>query len=173
MTIFQYGFGAAEHELAGLVDPTVTDDSHGLPEGAWGRHVRINLAGCDYGVISDADTVAGIVQQLVNEIGMRPYGPPMKFTFGQGALYGNTGMQIGVTPGGTNSQTHQLIETSNITVHANHAVPKRTAFVDIFSCAEFSADAAVAFVATAFGAKRVSFTNDLRIAPDWDEEDDD
>lgn len=176
MTTFDYDLGAARHELAGLVDPIVTDDSHGLPEGAWGREVRINMSGCNYDVISDSRAVAEIIRQLVNEIGMRAYGEPMSFTFGQGALYGNTGIQVGTKSqyktSTTNSQTHQLVETSNITVHANHAVRKRTVFANIFSCAEFDPESVVAFVTTAFGSKKHTFDNTLRIAPDWDEEDD-
>lgn len=164
MTTYDYDLTAAREELDGLVAPTTTGDSRELPAGAWGRHVRINLAGCDYDVISDTDAVRDIIRHLVDEIGMRPFGEPISVMFGQGALFGNTGIQLG-----TNSQTHQLIETSNISVHCNHTVPELTAFVDIFSCAEFNPESAVAFITKAFGARKVSFTNDLRIAPPLDD----
>lgn len=172
MTIPNHLFEMAGDDLPGLVDPIEADTSHGLPDGAWSRIIVISMSGCDYGFISDPRAVADCLRQLVNEIDMRPYGEPMNFTFGQGALYGNTGIQIGIRPPDkhTNSQHHQLIETSNITVHANHAVPQHTAFVVINTCSECNVDAAVAFVAKAFGARKTTLTlNQLCIAPPLDD----
>jgi hypothetical protein len=157
-----------QDELAGLVDPIVTDDSHGLPQGAWSRIIVISMSGCDYDFISDPRAVADCLSQLVNEIGMRPFGEPISFTFGQGALYGNTGIQVGIEAIG--DQHHKLIETSNITVHANHAVPEHTAFVVINTCSECNVPAAVAFVSKAFGATKTAVSvNALCIAPPLDD----
>lgn len=174
MTTFNYDLTAAahelnpaNHELPGLDAPIKSDDSHGLPEGAWSRIVVISMSGCDYAFISDPRAVADCMRQLVDEIGMRAYGEPMSFTFGQGALYGNTAIQIGIQPVG--DQHHQLIETSNITVHANHAVPEHTAFVVINTCSECNVPAAVAFVSKAFGATKTAVpVNALCIAPPLD-----
>lgn len=161
-----------DHTLPGLVDPIEATNSHDLPDGAWSRIVVISMSGCDYKFLSDPLAVAEFLRQLVNEIGMRPYGEPMSFTFGQGALYGNTGIQIGIRPpdAGTNSQHHQLIETSNITIHGNHAVKDRTAFAVINTCSELNVKAAVAFIAKAFGATKTALTaNILCVAPPLDD----
>lgn len=145
-------------------DITSADDeiTAALPDGAWGREVRLDMAGCDLEFLADPQAVAEWARHLVDEIGMQAYGEPIVQTFGAGALYGNTVIQ--------------LIETSNITaaipsavqVHANHQSPNLSAFINVFSCRDFSVAAAVAFTVRAFGARKYTVRNDLRIAPQLD-----
>lgn len=145
-------------------DITSPDDEliAALPEGAWGREVRLDMSGCDPEFLADPTAVAEWARHLVDEIGMKPYGQPHIATFGQGLLYGNT-----VT---------QYIETSNISafvpavqVHANHQSPTLSAFINIFSCRDFSVPTAVAFTVRAFTARKYTVRNDLRTAPPLDD----
>lgn len=140
----------------------VTEVTGGLPAGAWGRELRLDMSGCDYGFLADADAVAEWARHLVDEIGMRPYGPPRIAAYGKGVLFGNTVIQ--------------LIETSTVAAfvpavqaHANHLCPRLSAFVNIFSCREFSVPAATAFTVRAFTARKYTSRSDLRIAPPLDD----
>jgi hypothetical protein len=143
---------------------TSADDeiTGGLPDGAWGRELRLDMSGCDYDFLADPAAVAEWARNLVDEIGMKPYGDPQIATFGKGVLFGHTVIQ--------------LIETSNLAafvpavgVHANHRSPIRSAFVNAFSCCDFSVPAAVDFTVRAFAAKKYTVRNDLRIPPPLDD----
>jgi S-adenosylmethionine/arginine decarboxylase-like enzyme len=128
---------------------TTEADPQALPDGAWGREVTIDMSGCDPAVIRDSVTLADWARHLVDEIGMEAHGEPIVQLFGVGATYGHTVIQ--------------LITTSNIMVHTTH--DDNTAFVNVFSCRDFSVDAAVAFTVGVFGARAFTVNDTLRIAP--------
>jgi S-adenosylmethionine/arginine decarboxylase-like enzyme len=127
-------------------------DPYALPDGAWGRELTIDLAGCDPAMIRDQTALAEWARHLVDEIGMTPYGQPIIQTFGDGALYGHTVIQ--------------LITTSSIMVHAVHET--LTAYVNVFSCRDFDVASAVNFTVRAFGARAHTLHDQLRAAPPLD-----
>lgn len=129
--------------------PSTNTDPQALPAGAWGREVTIDMSGCNPAVIRDSVALADWARHLVDEIGMEAHGDPIVQVFGAGATYGHTVIQ--------------LITTSNIMVHTTHDT--NTAFVNVFSCRDFSVDAAVTFTTAVFGARKFTINNTLRIAP--------
>ncbi len=96
----------------------------------WGYHLIYNAYGCDLSAITDKDVIAGFSKTLVNAIKMEAYGEPQVVWFGKGDLEGYTLIQ--------------LIETSNIAAHFCNKGGE--AYIDIFSCAEFDPEVAIAVI---------------------------
>jgi S-adenosylmethionine/arginine decarboxylase-like enzyme len=86
---------------------------------AWGLHTTIDLEGCDYTSITNAEYLHDCFVELCEKIEMKRFGEPMIVHFGDcPAVAGFTGIQ--------------LIETSDITCHlANESLK---GYFDIFSC---------------------------------------
>lgn len=96
----------------------------------WGYHLIYNANGCDLSAINDRDVIAGFSKTLVNAIEMEAYGEPSITWFGKGDLEGYTLIQ--------------LIETSNIAAHFCNKDGE--AYIDVFSCAEFDPQIAIAII---------------------------
>jgi S-adenosylmethionine/arginine decarboxylase-like enzyme len=116
----------------------------------WGTHLTVDLGGCDPAVTGDPDAICRWALDLCALIGMRPYGEPLVEHFGQDALAGWTVVQ--------------LIETSNLVVHANDV--DHSVFVDVFSCRPFDVGKAAAFTADRFGAQSSTWRVLERHVPD-------
>lgn len=116
---------------------TLADLREDVP--AFGWHAVINLRECPAAVLEEAEVIKGWATGLVEEIGMKAYGPTLIEHFGH---------DDPVTAGYT---CVQLIETSSITAHFSPHLG--TAYIDVFSCREFSAQAAAEYSALIFRAR--------------------
>lgn len=90
----------------------------------WGKCALINLSGCNPDKIRSADNILLWGQAIVNAIGMKAFDYPFIERF---AL--DNEEAIGYS-------YFQAIETSNITAHFSEL--HNTAFINIFSCKDFS-----------------------------------
>lgn len=87
----------------------------------WGKHVLLNLRGCNLARISSARNIEAFSKTLVEKIDMVAYGVPQLVHFGVEDKKGFTLVQ--------------LIETSNITGHFCESTNE--AYLDVFSCKDF------------------------------------
>ncbi len=90
----------------------------------WGLHLTLDCRGCDREAISSENCIRAWLSDLVGRIKMVAVGTPVVVPLGMRAehLAGYTCVQ--------------LIETSHVTGHFVDATGD--AYIDVFSCAEFS-----------------------------------
>jgi S-adenosylmethionine/arginine decarboxylase-like enzyme len=127
--------------------PVVIEPATATPSGefmaayprAWGQHAVIDLHGCDPERLASPAAVRRFFTELVHATGMKAHGPLHIERFGAGELEGLSAVQ--------------LIETSSITFHADETGSR--AFIDVFSCKLFSAEAAGAVALKYFGGTYV------------------
>lgn len=112
-----------------------------MEPGAFGLSCQINLYDCDPAAISDAETIRRFARHLVAAIDMRAYGEPQVIHFGP-------------TPAVAGYSLVQLIETSLISGHFVDATGN--AYVDIFSCKDYSVDVAIGVCREHFAPSRVT-----------------
>lgn len=111
----------------------------------FGQELILNLYDCDLAKISSEAELKKFVVTLCDDvIKMVRYGEPQIPHFGH---------DNPITSGYT---LVQLIETSSVTGHFSEN--KRSAYLNIFSCAWFDADKTAAFTKDFFGAKRIEST---------------
>ncbi len=113
----------------------------------WGQSVCIDCYDCDAASIRDADKIKLFSQQLVEHIQMKAFGPCHVVHFGQDARVAGFSM-------------FQLIETSCISAHFSNQ--SQAAYIDIFSCKDFDANAAAKFCKQFFQARTVHVQKQLR-----------
>lgn len=106
----------------------------------FGHELVLDIADCDLEIISNAEKLREFASQLCKEIDMKPYGEPLTPHFGSDFATGYSLVQ--------------LIETSNITGHFSEE--HKTAHINIFSCKEFSPDAAAKFSENFFKGKIIN-----------------
>ena len=111
-----------------------------------GQLTIINLKECDKNLVRYKENLANFGKELCNVIKMVAYGDPFVDRFGKDELEGYSLVQ--------------RIETSNITVHLDEFENK--AFVDIFSCKEFSDKDAAEFSKKFFKAKQLNYQTIMR-----------
>jgi S-adenosylmethionine/arginine decarboxylase-like enzyme len=108
----------------------------------WGYHLLLDCAGCNDS-IKDKELIKQFVKELVATIEMTAIGDPIIELLLPGEL--NQGYSL-----------MQLIATSNITAHfVDH---DNTAYIDIFSCKEFSLELAKSIVLKYFNPNSVKET---------------
>ena len=103
----------------------------------WGRLVTLDLHGVDLGMIKNPKEIRSFVRQLCELIKMQRVGPTRIKRFGHKELRGYSMVQF--------------IETSMITAHFDET--GRRAFIDIFSCKNFSPKAVSDFAKKFFKAR--------------------
>jgi len=108
----------------------------------WGWHTLIDLHDCDHDLITNAEHIKAYVHVLCNLIDMKKFGECHVVNFGENEEVAGYSM-------------FQLIETSNISGHFVNKTNR--AFIDIFSCKEYSPEAALEFTAQMFSAKNYEF----------------
>ena len=106
----------------------------------WGKSAAIDLTGCEHGRLTDPEVLKQFIAEVIPLIGMKAHGPCHVDRFGEGEIEGLSAMQF--------------IKTSSIAVHLDEVGNR--AFIDIFSCRDFDADAAAAFAKEFFGAGSVN-----------------
>lgn len=114
----------------------------------WGLESLINLKNCDKDIISSEDKLRTFVSELCREINMEMVGETVLQRFGHGHLYGYSLMQ--------------LISTSSIVGH--FCEESGDAYIDIFSCKEFSPSSAALFCEQYFSADDGEYTAVIRDA---------
>lgn len=110
----------------------------------FGKHLVLDLDGCDPTAIAERETIAGYATSIVKEIKMTAYGEPILAHFGH---------DDPITAGWT---LVQLIETSSIVAHFSEHL--RRAHIDIFSCRPFDTGRAIRHSAAVFGATKATVT---------------
>jgi len=109
----------------------------------YGQELILDLYGCDLKKISSDEAIKKFVVKLCdNVIHMKRYGKPLIPHFGH------------KNPLTSGYSLVQLIETSSVTAHFSEA--KRSAYINIFSCAWFDPEKTIAFCKEFFGAKRIN-----------------
>lgn len=110
----------------------------------WGYHLILDCRGCDIEAITSRDVLSRFIKELVKEIDMIAYGEPLIEYFAEH------------NPEAAGYSLVQLIQTSSIT---GHFVDKNgDAYIDIFSCKEFSIEKAKGIIETYFRPKKVRVT---------------
>jgi S-adenosylmethionine/arginine decarboxylase-like enzyme len=109
----------------------------------WGQHLVLDLGGCNDNILTKQG-IAKFVQELVEAIDMVAYGEPQIVHFAEHS-YEAAGYSL-----------VQLIETSAIMGHfSDH---NRDAYLDIFSCKQFSNETAIDVVKKHFAPTKIKYT---------------
>jgi S-adenosylmethionine decarboxylase len=90
----------------------------------WGQHFIVDMSECDLTAVKDKETILTFCSELVEKIGMVPYGEPLLEHFAKHI------------PSASGYTLVQLIETSSITAH--FAENSGDIYLDVFSCKEFA-----------------------------------
>ena len=116
---------------------------------AWGQHTILDLYGCDLAPMTDASAIRQFSTELVELLGMVPYGEPVVEFFGCGTW--KPGDPVEQKPATAGYTLAQLIETSLVSAHfADNA---RTVFLDVFSCKPYDSTTVARFAQAFFGAE--------------------
>ena len=116
-----------------------------LPIGnAWGKHLILDMKNCSKASITNKNTIKQFCDELVSEIKMKPYGKPIIKHFATHS------------PGSSGFSLVQLIETSNICGH--FAEMSGDAYIDIFSCKDFSEKVAIKICKKYFSPESIKNT---------------
>lgn len=111
----------------------------------YGQEMVVNLYECNLKKISSAEHIKRFIIELCdNVIHMKRYGEPLIPHFGH-----DNPITVGYS-------MVQLIETSSVTGHFSEY--KRSAYINIFSCAWFDLEKTARFCQEFFGAKRIDVT---------------
>jgi S-adenosylmethionine decarboxylase len=94
----------------------------------WGYHLVMDCKNCDLDKVKNKENILTFIKTLVNDIAMKAYGEPIIEHF---ATH---------DPEAAGYSLVQLIETSSITGHFVDS--NGDAYIDIFSCKEFSMEIA-------------------------------
>ena len=106
----------------------------------WGLSTAIDLHRCDPDAIRDKKLIMQFTRELCDLLGVRRFGEPQVVRFGRDPrVYGYSMVQ--------------LIETSLVSAH--FAEDTNAAYLDVFSCAWYDAEAAAAFAQKYLRAGRV------------------
>ena len=115
----------------------------------FGQHFLLDCGECDYESITDKEKILEFCDFLIKEIDMIPVGDPQIEYCLEGDL--NEGYSL-----------LQLIVTSNITAH--FVTKSKTAYIDIFSCKEFSTETVKNVVKSYFDPQSIRETFLIRNA---------
>ena len=107
----------------------------------WGYQLVIDLKSCSKDKIRSSENILDWSQSLIREIDMKAYGDPLIHHF---ATHNEKAAGYSFV---------QLIETSNICAHFAENIDE--AYIDIFSCKEFSEEVALKVCVEYFDAKQV------------------
>lgn len=105
----------------------------------WGKAVSLDLHNCNKSMLNDPKAIKRYISKLVSIIKMQKHGQTYIKQFGTGELKGWSAMQF--------------IKTSSIIIHCDDKGGR--AFVDIFSCKDYSQKIASDFSKSFFEASKV------------------
>lgn len=114
----------------------------------WGTSVCVDLTDCNPETIRSPEAIQRYVDELVELIEMRKFGPCHIVDFGEDQRVAGISM-------------FQFIETSCISGH--FANQSNGAYIDIFSCKPFDADVAADFSKRFFAASSVRIQHQQRL----------
>jgi len=110
----------------------------------WGHHLILDCAGCDMQSVMSKKNIVAFIKELVPAIDMKAYGEPTVAHFAEHDIEAAGYSLV------------QLIETSSITGHFVDCSGE--AYIDIFSCKNFSHKKAVQMVKKYFNPESVRIT---------------
>ena len=110
----------------------------------WGHHLILDCAGCDMQSVTSKENITAFVKELVPAIEMKAYGEPIVAHFAEH------------DPEVAGWSLAQMIETSLISGHFVDCSGE--AYIDIFSCKNFSHKKAVQMVKKYFNPESVRIT---------------
>lgn len=113
-------------------------DGRGLPAGAFGMELIVDMAECDRACTTNPKEMTSFIVLLSEKFGMQVYGDPLVRHRGEAELAGWTVIQLGTT--------------WDLTVRA--CDDDNSAFVDLLSRDVFDPDAVADFTVDFFGAQR-------------------
>jgi S-adenosylmethionine decarboxylase len=107
----------------------------------WGYHLILDISSCEVDKIKDSKNILKFMKTLVDKIHMKAFEEPVIHHFASH------------NPNVTGYSVMQLIETSSIT---GHFVDKNgDAYIDIFSCKDFSIEVVKELVQEYFHPKKI------------------
>ena len=109
----------------------------------FGPHLVLDLYGCDPAALNSQDLIYRILDELPGLLRMRKITKPQILPYG--------GTEGTFDKGGISAFV--IIATSHISIHT--FISQRYASVDIFSCKEFDAGRATAYISARLGARRI------------------
>lgn len=109
----------------------------------WGISTSIDLKECDPVLIRSENVIKKFVEELVKLIDMKAFGAPQIVHFGEDEKVAGFTLV-------------QMIETSLISAH--FANLSKSAYIDIFSCKEYSQAIAASFCQKFFCASHMNYT---------------
>lgn len=112
----------------------------------WGKSVSVDLYRCNHALITSKEEIGNFVIKLCNLIDVVRYGETKIVHFGRGRVEGYSMIQ--------------LIETSLVSGH--FANEDCSAYIDVFSCKDFSKDDVGGFSKDFFGAKEMIVYEQIR-----------
>ncbi len=113
-----------------------------MAENVFGWELLLDLHGCDPKKISSRESIEQFAIEVCECLKMKRFGDPFIEHFGHDNI---------VTAG---YSLVQLIETSSVVAHFSEYMG--TAYLDIFSCKQYDAEAVTEFSKKFFGAERVT-----------------
>lgn len=119
-----------EHELDDIGERNIT----GNRRDHWGYHLMLDCSLCNE-MIDDEQTIKEFIEELVEELDMKPIGKPML-------------ARVDSEEEGRGISALQLITTSNISCHFDDK--GRAAYIDVFSCKRFDPMLAINLVQKTF-----------------------
>ncbi len=136
--------GAASGNAPVPYPETLTDDEIETTfkeSGAWGLYTSVDLKDCNPATIRDAEKIREFVIELCDRINMKRFGEPTIVHFGPCEKVAGYSLA-------------QLIETSLVSGH--FANETNAAYLDIFSCKEYSPRVVAEFCRTFFEASSIT-----------------
>ena len=110
----------------------------------WGYHLILDCKNCKTDKVTNKENISAFIKTLVNDIDMKAFGEPVIEHF---ATH---------NPDAAGYSLVQLIETSSITGHFVDS--NGDAYIDIFSCKDFSIETAKACVKKFFDPNSIKIT---------------
>lgn len=99
----------------------------------YGKQILVDAAGCNENLRS-IDHVSTFLAEMPGKIGMRAFGDPLVYRFGDGDEIGLSGVQ--------------LLYSSAVVLHTNDGTGDL--YLDLFSCRDYDADAVLREIQQAF-----------------------
>lgn len=106
----------------------------------YGKHLLLTANSCS-DVVLDIEAIVKFVKNLVERIGMKPFGDPIAHRIDTGTQFG------GIT-------IVQIIRTSTITIHSYDE--SKDFYLDVFSCKDFDVKKVLSYVSSFFNPKNVT-----------------
>jgi S-adenosylmethionine/arginine decarboxylase-like enzyme len=110
---------------------------------SWGWELRIDLFDCAREIITQKEPIRKYIKDVIQLVDMKPYGECHVERFGENDIEGVSAFSF--------------LMTSSITVHCREDNNHNDAYINLFSCKEFSQEKVLIFTQAYFNAKGLDF----------------